>query len=63
MDLSTHPVRPVVKLNNPERNVTSEQTQPTDRPPGTDERKDRMKSNKEMPKTTQMGMFRLQPKF
>ena len=31
-DLSTHPLRPVLKLTIPQRNVTLEQTQPKDRP-------------------------------
>ena len=35
LDLSTHPVRPVVKLTNPERIVILEQMQRTDRLPGT----------------------------
>ena len=48
-DLSTHPVRPVVKLNPPQRNVTLEQTQRTDRFSGTDDSKDRIRSNKELP--------------
>ena len=57
--LFTHPVRPVVKLTIPERNVTFEQMQRTDRLPGRGDRKDRIKSNKEKPKATQMGMFKL----
>ena len=40
LDLSTHPVRPVVKLGIPQRNVTLEQTTRTDRLPGIDDRKD-----------------------
>ena len=60
-DLSTHPVTPVVKLTIPHRKVTLEQTQRTDRFPETYNRKDRIKSNKEMPKATQMGLFKLQP--
>ena len=63
LDLSTHPVRPVVKPTIPQRYYTTEQTQRTDRVPGTDNRKDRIKSNKEMPKRTQIGMFKLQPKL
>ena len=43
LDLSTHPVRPVEKLTIPQRNVTLEQTQRTD------DRKDKIKSNSEMP--------------
>ena len=40
LDLSTHPVRPAVKLTIPQRNANLEQTQLTDRLPGTDGRKD-----------------------
>ena len=63
LELSTHAVRSVVKLTIQHRNVTLEQTQRTNRLPGTDDRKDRIKSNKEMPKATQMGMFKRQPKL
>ena len=63
LDLSTHLVRPVVKLTTPQRNVTSEQTQWTDRLLGIDGRKDKTKSNREMLKATQTGMFKLQPKL
>ena len=37
LDLSTHPVRPVVKLITSKGYVTLEQTQPTDRLSGRDE--------------------------
>ena len=63
LDLSSHPVRPVVELTTPERNFTLEQTQQTDRLPGIDDQKDKTKSNRETFKTTQMGMSKLQPKF
>ena len=63
LDLSTHPVRPVVKLSIPQINVTLEQTQRTDCFPGADDPKDKTKSNREMPKATQMGTFKLQPKL
>ena len=53
-DMFTHPVRPVVKLTNPQRNVTSEQLQLIDRLHGTDDRNDRIRSNEEMLKTVQM---------
>ena len=46
LDLSTHPVRPVVELTTPQRNVTLEQTQRTDRLPGIDDRKDKTRPNK-----------------
>ena len=52
--LSTHPVRPVVKLNFLQREVILEQMQLIDRLPGTDDWKDRIRSNKEMLKTIQM---------
>ena len=63
LDLSTHLVRPVVKLTTPQRNVTLEQMQRTDRLRGTDGRKDKIKPNREMPRATQMGMSKLQPKL
>ena len=63
LDLSSHPMRPVVDLTTPQRNVTLEQTQRTGRLPGIDDRKDRTKSNREMRKATQMGMSELQPKL
>ena len=63
LDLSSHPVRPVIELTSPERNVTLEQTQPTDRLPGTDDRKDKTKSSREFLKATQMGMSKQQPKL
>ena len=63
VDLSTHLVRPVVKLTIPQRNVTLEQTQRTDCLPGTDDRKDETKFDREMPKATQIGMVKLQPKL
>ena len=62
LDLSSHPVRPVVELITPQRNVTLEQTQRTDRRPGKDDRKDKTEFNREMAKATQMGIFNLQPK-
>ena len=63
LDLSSHPVRPVVELTTPQRNVTLEQTQLRDRLFGIDDRKDKTKSNREMPRATQMGMSKLQPKL
>ena len=63
LDLSTHPVRPVVELITPRRKVTLEQTQRTDRLPGIDGQKDKNKSNREMLKATQMGISKLQPRF
>ena len=46
-----------------QRNVTLEQTQRIDSLPGTDDRKDRIRSHKKMSRATQMGMFKLQPKL
>ena len=63
LDVSTHPVRPVANLIIPERNVTLEQMQRTDRLSGTDDRKDKTKSNRELLKATQMRMSKLQPKL
>ena len=62
LDLSAHPVRPVVKLTTPQRNVILEQMQLTDSLLGLDGRKDKTKSNREMLKATRMGMCKLQPK-
>ena len=62
LDQSTHPVRPAVKLTLPQRKVTLEQTQRTDPVPGTDDRKDKTMSNREMPKAIQMGRCQLHPK-
>ena len=59
-DLSTHQVRPVVKLTIPQKKVTLEQTQLIDRLPGTEGRKDRISFNRQLSKTIQMGMFKLQ---
>ena len=63
LDLSTHRVRPVVKLTIPQNKAILEQIELIDRLPGTDGRKDRLMSNKEIPKTIQMGMFKLQHKL
>ena len=63
VDMSTHPVGRVVELTTPQRNVTLEQTQRTDRLPGIEGRNDKTNSNREMPKAPQMGMSKLQPKL
>ena len=63
LDLSTHLVRPVVKLTIQQRNATLEQTQRTECFPGTDDLKNKIKSNREMLKATQMEMFKLQLKL
>ena len=62
-DLSSHPVKLVVELTTPQRNATLEQTQQTDRLHGTDDRKDKTKLNREMPRATQTVMSKLQPKL
>ena len=62
-DLSTHPVRPVVKLTTLKRIGNLEQMQRTDRLLGIDDRKDKTKFNRGMLKATQVGMFKLQPKI
>ena len=63
LDLSTHPVRPVVELATPQTNVTLEQTQRIDRLRRIDDGKDKTKSNRETLKATQMAMSKLQPKL
>ena len=63
LDLSSHPVRLVIELTTPQRNVTLEQTQRTDRLIGIDDRKDNTKSNREMRKATQIAISKLQPKL
>ena len=45
--LFTHPVRHVAKQTIPQRNVILEPMQPIDRLPGTEDRKDRTRSQKE----------------
>ena len=47
LDLSTHPIGPVVKLTTPQRTVSLEQMQRTGRLPGIDDRGDKTKSNRE----------------
>ena len=63
LELSSHPVRPVVELTTPQRNATLEQMQQTDRFPGINDKKDKTKSSREMHKATLMGMSKLQPKL
>ena len=63
LHLSTHLVRPVAKWTTPQRNVTLEQTQLTDRLLGIDGRKDKTKSNREMLKATQTEKSKLQPEL
>ena len=63
LDLSSHSVRHVVEPITPQRNATLEQTQQIDHLPGIDDQKAKTKTSKEMHKTTQMGMSKLQPKL
>ena len=58
-DMSSQLLRPVVELTTPQRNVTLEQMQLTDRLLEIDSRKDKTKSDREMLKATQMGMSKL----
>ena len=59
LDLSFHPVRHVAEQTTLQRDATLEQTQPTDRLPGIDGRKDKTKPNREILKITRMGMSKL----
>ena len=59
LELSSHPVRQVAEQTTPQRNLNLEQTQRTDHLPGLDDRKDKTKSNRELLKSTQMGMSKL----
>ena len=59
LDLSFHPVRHVAEQTTPQRDVTLEQMQRTDRLPGIDGRKDKTKPSREILKITRMGMSKL----
>ena len=59
LDLSFHPVRHVAEQTTPQRDATLEQTQRTDRLPGTDGRKDKTKPNREILKITRMAISKL----
>ena len=61
--LFTHPLRHVEKQTTPQRNVILEPMQPIDRLPGTEDRKDRTRSQKEPTKMTLMKLLRLQPEI
>ena len=61
--LFTHPVRHVEKQTTPQRNVILEPMQPIDRLPGTEDPKDRTRSQKKPTKMTLMKLPRLQPKI
>ena len=61
--LSTHPVRHVEKQITPQRNAILEPMQPTDRLPGIEDRKDKIKYQREPTKVTLMKLLKLQPKI
>ena len=56
--LSTHSVRHVEKRTTPQRNATLEPMQPIDHLPGIEDRKDRIRSQKEPTKMTLMKLLR-----
>ena len=61
--LFTHPVRHVAKQTTPQRIAILEPMQPIDRLAGTEDRKDRTRSQKKPTKMTLMKLPRLQPKI
>ena len=61
--LSTHPVRHVEKQTTPQRIAILEPMQPTDRLPATDDRKDKIRCQREPTKVTLMKLLKLQPKI
>ena len=61
--LFSHPVRHVKNQTTPQRKATLEPMQPTDRLPGAEDRKNRIKSHSESIKTTLMKLLKLQPKI
>ena len=61
--LSTHPVRHVKKQTTPQRNAILEPMQPTDRLSGIEDRKDKIKYEREPTKVTLMKLLKLQPKI
>ena len=61
-ELFTHLVRHVEKQTTPQRNATLEPMQPIDRLPGTEDRKDKIKTQEEPTKVTLMTFLKLQPK-
>ena len=56
------PVRHVERQTTPQRNAIMEPTHPIDRLPGTEDRKDRIRSQKESIKKSRMKPLRVQPK-
>ena len=61
--LFTYPVRHVERQTTPQRNANSEPMQPIDRLPGIEDRKDKIRSQKEPIKVTLMKLLKLQPKI
>ena len=61
--LFIHPMRHVEKQTTPQRNVILEPMQPIDRLPGTEDRKDSIRSQKEPTKVTLMKLPRLRPEI
>ena len=57
--LFTHPVRHVLRQTIPQRHAIMEPMQPIDRLPGREDRKDKIRSKKELFKMTQMKIARL----
>ena len=62
-ELFTHPARHVEKQTTPQRNATLEPMQPIDRLPGTEDQRDRIKSQREPIKVTLLKFLKLQPKI
>ena len=61
--LFTHTVRHVAKQTTPQINATLEPMQPTDRLPGTHDRKHRIRSQRGPTKATLMNPLKLQPRI
>ena len=61
--LFTHPVRHVKKQTTPQRNVTLEPMQPIDRLPGIEDRKDKIRYQREPVKVILTKLLKLQPKI
>ena len=63
LDLSSHPLRHVVEPTTPQRNVTLEQTQLTDRLPGLDDRKNKANPNRKCSKQLRWECPSCSPNF
>ena len=61
--LVIHPVRHVGRPTSRQRTATMEPMQTIDRLPGTEDRKNKIRSNKDPAKVTQMKLLGLQPKI